>query len=154
MFSERRSQRSFSSYTKVKWSEVKVTQSCPTLCNPVDYTVHGILQAWILEWVAFPFSRGSSQPRDWTQVSHIADRFFTSWATREAHHILRVHTINMTHSWCWASLVAQLVKNSPSMRETWVWSLGWEDPLEKDTGNPLQYFCLENPMDKGTCRIT
>ena len=61
--------------------EVKATQSCPTLCDPKDYTVHGILQARILEWVAFPFSRGSSQPRDQTQVSHIAGRFFTSWAT-------------------------------------------------------------------------
>ena len=50
----------------------------------MDYTVHGILQARILEWVAFPFSRGSSQPRDQIQVSHIAGRFFTSWATREA----------------------------------------------------------------------
>ena len=44
--------------------KVKVAQSCPTLCNPMDYTVHGILQARILEWVTFPFSRGSSQPRD------------------------------------------------------------------------------------------
>ena len=44
-------------------SEVKVAQPCPTLCNPMAYTVHGILQARILEWVAFPFSRGSSQPR-------------------------------------------------------------------------------------------
>ena len=43
-------------------SEVKVAQSCPTLCDPMDYTVHGILQARILEWVAFPFSRGSSNP--------------------------------------------------------------------------------------------
>ena len=42
-------------------SEVKVTQSCLTLCDPMDYTAHGILQARILEWVAFPFSRGSSQ---------------------------------------------------------------------------------------------
>ena len=42
--------------------KVKVTQSCPTLCDPMDYAVHGILQARILEWVAFPFSRGSSQP--------------------------------------------------------------------------------------------
>ena len=49
--------------------EVKVTQSCPALHDPMDYTVHGILQARILEWVAFPFSRGSSQPRDQTQVS-------------------------------------------------------------------------------------
>ena len=62
---------------------VKVTQSCLTLCDPMDYTVHGILQARILEWVAFPFSRRSSQLRDWIQVSHIAGRFFTSWATRE-----------------------------------------------------------------------
>ena len=50
----------------------------------MDYTIHGILQARILEWVAFPFSRGSSQPRDWTQVSHIACEFFTNWVTREA----------------------------------------------------------------------
>ena len=47
-------------------------------------TVHGILQARILEWVAFPFSKGSSQPRDRTEVSHIAGGFFTSWTTREA----------------------------------------------------------------------
>ena len=59
-------------------SEVKVAQSCPTFCNPMDYTVHGIVQARILEWVAFPFSKVSSQPRDGTQVSHTAIRFFTS----------------------------------------------------------------------------
>ena len=62
----------------------KFPQSCPTLCDPKDYTVHGILQARILEWVAFPFSRGSSQPRDRTQVSHITGEFFASWATRKA----------------------------------------------------------------------
>ena len=62
----------------------KVAQSCPTLCDPMDYTVHGILQARILEWVAIPFSRGSSQPRDQTQVSLIAGRFFTSWAIKNA----------------------------------------------------------------------
>ena len=50
----------------------------------MDYEVHGILQARILESVAFPFSRGSSQPRDQTQVYRTAGRFFTSWATREA----------------------------------------------------------------------
>ena len=64
--------------------KVKVAQSCPTLCDLMDYTVHGILQARILEWVALPFSRESSQPRDRTQVSRIAGRFFTSWATRKA----------------------------------------------------------------------
>ena len=61
---------------------MKVTQSCQILCDPMDYTVHGILQARILEWVAFPFSRGSSQTRDQVQVSHIAGGFFTSWATK------------------------------------------------------------------------
>ena len=63
---------------------MKVAQSNPTLCDPMDYIVHGILQARILEWVAFLFFRRSSQPRDRTQVSCIAGRFFTSWATREA----------------------------------------------------------------------
>ena len=64
----------------VKWESLSHIQ----LCDPRDYTVHGMLQAWILEWVAFPFSRGSSQPSNWTGVSHIAGRFFTNWATREA----------------------------------------------------------------------
>ena len=49
----------------------------------------------------------------------------------------------------WASVVAQLVKNPPARQETWVWSLGREDPLKKGIANPLQYSCLENPMDRG-----
>ena len=60
------------------YAKVKVAPSCPTLCDPMDYTVHGILQARALEWVAFPFSRGSSQARDQTQVSHITGRFLTN----------------------------------------------------------------------------
>ena len=67
-------------YAKID-SEVKVTHSCLTFCNPMDYTVHEILQARMLEWVPFPFSRESSQPRDRTQVSCITAEFFTSWAT-------------------------------------------------------------------------
>ena len=59
-------------------------QSCLTFYDPKDCTVHGILQARILEWVALPFFGGSSQPRDQTQVSRIAGRFFTSCATKEA----------------------------------------------------------------------
>ena len=51
----------------------------------MDFKVPGILQARILEWVTIPFSRGSPQPSDQTQVSYIAGRFFTSWANREAH---------------------------------------------------------------------
>ena len=58
--------------------KVQVTQSCPTLCDPMDCIVAGILRARILEWVAFPFSKGSSQPRDRIQVSCIAGIFFTS----------------------------------------------------------------------------
>ena len=70
-------------------NECEVTQSCLTLCNPMDCSlpgasVHGIFQARVLQWVAISFSRGSSQPRDWTWVSRIADRHFTIWATREA----------------------------------------------------------------------
>ena len=57
---------------------------CEWKSQPHGLYGHGILQARILEWTAFPFSRGSSQPRDWIQVSLIAGRFFTSWATREA----------------------------------------------------------------------
>ena len=69
---------------------VLVAQSCLTLCDPMDSSppgssVHGLLQARTLEWVAIPFSRGSSPPRDRTRVSCIAGRFFTVWVTREAH---------------------------------------------------------------------
>ena len=70
----------------VKWSEV--TQSCPTLCDPMDCSlpgssIHGIFQVRVLKWVSISFSRGSSRPRDQTQVSHIVGRCFTVWATRE-----------------------------------------------------------------------
>ena len=66
-------------YRRVKrGSEAKVAQLCPTLCDLMDSIARGILQARILEWVALPFSRRSSQPRDRTQVSHIAGGFFTS----------------------------------------------------------------------------
>ena len=58
--------------------KVKVTLSCLTLLDPTDYTVHGIFQARILEWAAFPFSRESSQPRDRTGVSCTAGEFFTN----------------------------------------------------------------------------
>ena len=71
-----------------KWRS-ELTQSCLTLCDTMDCSlpassIHGIFQAGILKWVAVSFSRGSSWPRDRTQVSHIAGRHFTFWATREA----------------------------------------------------------------------
>ena len=69
-------------------TKVLVAQACPTLCDSMDCSlpsssVHEILQARILEWIDVPFSRGSSQSRDWTLVFCIAGRFFTFWATRE-----------------------------------------------------------------------
>ena len=77
------------SQARILENESEVTQSCPTLCDPVDCSppsssVHGTLQGRILEWVAISFSRGSSRPRDRTQVSHIAGRRFNLCTTREA----------------------------------------------------------------------
>ena len=75
----------------IKWvKSSEVAQSCRTLCDPMDWSlsgssIHGILQARILEWVAVSFSRGYSWPRDRTQLSHIAGTHFNLWATREAH---------------------------------------------------------------------
>ena len=96
---------------------------CLTLCDPMDYTVCGILQARILEWVAFPFSRGSSQPRDQTQVFCIVGRHLTVFPGEDA---LPSSQVRQT------SLVAQMVKHLPTGQETWVRSLGQEDPLEKE----------------------
>ena len=78
---------------KERKKESEVAQSCPTLCNPMDCSppgsfVHGIFQARVWEWIAISSSRGSSRPRDRTQVSHIAGRHFTIWATREHNEIL------------------------------------------------------------------
>ena len=74
-----------------------VTQSCLTLCLPgsVVSSAQGIFQARMLEWVAIPFFRGSSRPRDQTQVSYIKDIFFTVWATREGHGTFKYK------SWIW-----------------------------------------------------
>ena len=79
-------------YDISKWKKMLVAQLCPTLWDPMDHSspgsaVAGILQARTLEWVAISFSRGSSWPRDRTMVSCTAGRFFTIWATREAHNI-------------------------------------------------------------------
>ena len=94
----------------------------------------------ILEWIAYPFSRGSSQPRNRTGVFCIAGGFFTNWAIREAPLNMYAHVYIL---WKWysvvskvlcfprASLIAQLVKNPAAMQEAPVRFLGWEDPLEK-----------------------
>ena len=91
--------------------------------------VHEILQARILEWVDFLFSRGSSQPRDWIQVSLIAGRFFTSWATREA-------------QWMWEL----------DYKEGWVpknWCF-WTVVLEKTLESPLDWKEIKPVNSKGT----
>ena len=77
-----------STYNCWKWKSLSHVWLFVT---PMDYTVYGILQARILEWVAYPFSRRSSQPRDRTRVSCIAGGFFTNWATWEALWLLRGH---------------------------------------------------------------
>ena len=91
-----------------------LAQLCPTLCDSVDYSppgssVHGILQARILEWVAISFSKGSSQPRDQTQVSRVAGRRFNLWATREAQQIY-------TYSVLWTLII----KAQEMMLKFWI----------------------------------
>ena len=110
--------RGMSSYKVKKWSEV--AQSCPTLCDPMDCSppgslVRGIFQAWILKRVAISFSRGSSQPRDRTQVSRIVSRRFTIWATREApESYLPTIFITLTRNWIsHTSFVDSLRQSTP-----------------------------------------
>ena len=131
---------------------VKVTQLCLTLCNPMDYTVHGILQARILEWIAVPFSRGSSQPRDQTQVSHIAGGFFTSRATREAQ---SYHMTQQSHYWAYTLIpcfLSSLVVGGSAGKELVcnAGDLSLIPVLGRSSGEgngyPLQYSGLENSM--------
>ena len=129
----------------------------PMECNLPGSSVPGISEARILEGVAISFSRVSSQPRDQIWVSYIAGGFFSNWSTMGivfffffafiafkiwvnllAHHCITVVEysefdciLTFTKKKKMAPLVAQLVKNLPAMWETWVWSLGWGDPLEK-----------------------
>ena len=130
-------------------SEVKVAQSCPTLCDPMDYTVHGILQARILEWIGFPFSRGSSQPRDRTQVSCIAGGFFTNWAIREApnqsrwqwsnHHMTNVKMTGRAYCtvsvWSHLPLYIKSLAHWLSVLGSRPWmGRGWNPPLDVVAG--------------------
>ena len=96
-----KSYRVFSDHSE---SESEVAQLCQILCDPMNCSppgssVHGILQARILEWIAISFSRGSSRPKDWTQVSCIAGRCFNLWATREVgwNYILIMTYLRQTH---------------------------------------------------------
>ena len=85
-------------YEYMKWSESESHSVVSALCNPMDYTVHEILRARILEWVAFPFSRGSSQARDQTSVSCIAGRFFTNWVPHFIYLFFRFYFV-LEHDW-------------------------------------------------------
>ena len=124
-----------------KLTNVLVAQSCPILCSPMDcsqpgFSVHGLLQARIPEWVAVSFSRGSAQPRDRTQVSHIAGGFFTAWATREAtnsvnqvvnHHLEREGdgTPPVWNSVCMMETKQHRNRNHQQVWYLWKWSW-WE----------------------------
>ena len=93
------------------WKESEVAQSCPTLCDPMDCSlpgssVDGIFRARILEWVAISFSRRSSWPRDWTQVSCIVGRCFTIWATREVDCYFLLQGSSWPRDWTHVSCVS------------------------------------------------
>ena len=87
--------------------KVLVARSRPTLfdpmnCSPPRSSVHGIFQARIMEWVAIPFSRGSSRPRDQTRVSCMTGRFFTIWAARLAHKWCYSAVTHTSRLWAWS----------------------------------------------------
>ena len=134
-----------------------ITQSCLTLwgpmdCSPPGSSVHGILQARMLEWVATSFSSGSSWPKYWTWISYIASRFFMVWATREAHgsfylqyNIVIYYQYDLFNSLLF-SLDFKLFKVRDILFYSWQlihikipWRREWL---------PLQYSCLENSMER------
>ena len=103
----------------------------PMDCSPSGSSVHGTLQARILEWVALPFYKGSSRPRDWTQVSRIADRFFTVWATREAQNNLGVcqsvvgqGKFIRIHFGATGKLASADIETCESKHTPWIWPQG------------------------------
>ena len=132
-----------------------VAQSCLTLCSSIDSSspgssVYGILHERILEWVAIPFSKGSSLSRDQTQVFHIAGRFFTIWATREVLYVNKrtyntfVHiTLAKIMDFPDSSIGEESTCNAGD--PSWIPGLG-RCPLEGKV-YPLQYSGLENSMD-------
>ena len=133
-------------------SKSEVTQSCLTLCDPMDCSlpgssVHGILQARVLERVAISFSRGSSWPRDQTWVSHIVDRHPNLWATREA--LMR---LQWRIRWRRDRLHTPVLLGFPGKESACnAGDLGSIPGLGRSLGEgkdyPLQYSGLENPMD-------
>ena len=114
--------------------------SCLTFCGLMDcslpgFSVHGILQARILEWVAIHSFRGSSDPGIEPRFSALKVDSFSLMSPGKpcVCRVLGPYQISQINRESWASFVTQLVKNLPAKWETWVQSLGWEDPLEKGT---------------------
>ena len=137
----------------LKWSKVLVAQLCLTLCDPMNCSplgssVHGILQATILEWFAIPFSRESSQPRDRTWVSYIAGRFFTVWPTREAS-VRKTHLEFTYHVVQSTGLPSWLNSKESASNAGDAGSIPGLGRSEGGIGNPLQYSSLGNPTDRG-----
>ena len=99
-------------------------------CRQILYQLSHKGSPRTLMWVAYPFSGGSSQPRNWTGVSCITGGFFTNWAIREA------------------PVITNLLANAGDIRDTGL-ILGWGRSLGERQGNPLQYSCLENSEDRG-----
>ena len=122
-------------------SESEVAQSCPTLSDPMDCSlpgssVHGSFQAGVLEWVASAFSKRTPDEAviKCPPPPQLLFFFFNQLSP------------------IWASLVAQTVKNPPAVRETWVRSLGWEDPLEKGKAPHCSILAWRIPWSPQGCK--
>ena len=135
----------------------KSLHSCLSLCDAMDCSlpgssVRGILQARILEGVAISYSRGSSQPKNRTHVSYIYLHWQAGSLSRVPPGKPLISNICTCIDSC-LSLVAQMVKHLPSMWETQVPSLGWEDPLEKETATPSSILAWRIPRTEEPGRL-
>ena len=127
------------------------SQLCPTLCDPMDCnstgsSVQGISQARVLEWVAIPSSKASSQPGIKPAspvIPALGGRFFTTGPPLFTSYLMLPR----------ASLLAQLVKNLPGMQETQVQFLGWKDPLEKEVAIQSGIFAWKIPWIEKSGRL-
>ena len=122
----------------VKWVS-EVAQPCLILCDPMDCSLpgsslHGILQARVLEWVAISFSRGSSRPRDWTPVSCIAGRRFNLWATREALSFFKSQPESHT-----SEMASPLTLHLYSQLMIWYTIVHWTSPRQQP--GILRWLC-------------
>ena len=121
-------------------------------CSLPGSSIHGIFQARVLEWVAISFYRGSSRPRDRTQVSRIAGRRFAVWATREAVYYLTNHMYRYRYGFSGDAVVKNPPANAGEARD--LDCIPGRPLLEKENGDPFQCSCLENPVDRWAWRAT